>query len=58
MKSSELDIAILATDEVREEYVDAHGDYPDMFRLLLEKAAEWLDAGRAYHRSDLPCPAL
>lgn len=39
MKSSELDIAILATDEVRAEYVDAHGDYPDMFRLLLEKAA-------------------
>ncbi len=39
MKSSEVDIAILATDEVRAEYVDAHGDYPDMFRALLEQAA-------------------
>lgn len=39
LKSSEVDIAILATDEVRAEYIDAHGDYPDMFRVLLEKAA-------------------
>jgi GMP synthase-like glutamine amidotransferase len=39
LKSSEVDIAILATDEVREEYIDAHGDYPDMFRALLERAA-------------------
>ncbi len=39
MKSSEVDIAILATDEVREEYIDRHGDYPDMFRTLLERAA-------------------
>lgn len=39
MKSSEVDIAILATDEVREAYIDQHGDYPDMFRVLLEQAA-------------------
>lgn len=40
MKSSEVDIAILATDEVREEYIGTHGDYPDMFRVLLERAAQ------------------
>ena len=39
MKSSDVDIAILATDEVRSEYIDQHGDYPDMFAALLEKAA-------------------
>ncbi|MEM8767051.1 MAG: GMP synthase [Pseudomonadota bacterium] len=39
MKSSELDIAILRTDEVMADYQDAHGDYPDMFARLLETAA-------------------
>lgn len=39
MKSSEVDIAILATDEVRQEFIDEHGDYPDMFQELLEQAA-------------------
>jgi GMP synthase-like glutamine amidotransferase len=39
LKSSEVDIAILATDEVRAEYIDSHGDYPDMFTTLLEQAA-------------------
>ena len=39
LKSSDVDIAILATDEVRPEYIDTHGDYPDMFRMLLGKAA-------------------
>ncbi|MGD8416282.1 MAG: amidotransferase [Pseudomonadales bacterium] len=40
MKSSELDIAILRTDEVRPEFLDKHGDYPDMFERLLTRAAE------------------
>lgn len=39
MKSSELDIAILRTDEVLPQFVDVHGDYPDMFTRLLERAA-------------------
>ncbi len=39
MKSSEVDIAILRTDEVLPQFVCRHGDYPDMFTALLEKAA-------------------
>ena len=39
MKSSEIDIAVLRTDEVLPQFVGAHGDYPDMFKALLERAA-------------------
>ena len=39
MKSSEVGIAILRTDEVLPQFVGEHGDYPDMFAELLEKAA-------------------
>ena len=40
MKSSEpLTIAVLRTDEVMPQFVEAHGDYPDMFTGLLQRAA-------------------
>ena len=39
MKSSELGIAILRTDEVLPQFIDSHGDYPEMFSSLLNKAA-------------------
>lgn len=39
MKSSEVDIAILQTDEVLPQFAGEHGDYPDMFASLLEQAA-------------------
>jgi GMP synthase-like glutamine amidotransferase len=39
LKSSEVDIAILRTDEVLPQFVGRHGDYPDMFAALLEQAA-------------------
>ena len=32
-------IGILQTDSVREEFQDAFGDYPGMFRSLLSQAA-------------------
>ncbi|MCC5888585.1 MAG: GMP synthase [Gammaproteobacteria bacterium] len=34
-----LRIGILKTDRVREEFIDRHGDYPDMFHQLLRDAA-------------------
>lgn len=37
--SRPLCIGILKTDRVREEFVDRHGDYPDMFHQLLRDAA-------------------
>lgn len=41
MKSSDtLALAILRTDEVLPQFVDAHGDYPDMFSRLLRAAAQ------------------
>ena len=39
MKSSELDIAILRTDEVLPDFVGVHGDYPEMFESLLRAGA-------------------
>ena len=40
MKSSDaLRVAILQTDEVMPEFVGRHGNYPDMFAALLERAA-------------------
>jgi GMP synthase-like glutamine amidotransferase len=39
LKSSEIDVAVLRTDEVLPQFVGAHGDYPDMFKALLERAA-------------------
>ena len=39
MKSSELAVAILRTDSVLPQFVDAHGDYPQMFEGLLERSA-------------------
>ncbi len=39
MKSSELAIAILRTDEVLPQFIDSHGDYPEMFASLLNRAA-------------------
>ncbi len=39
LSSRALHIGILQTDRVREEFVDRHGDYPDMFHDLLLDAA-------------------
>ncbi len=39
MKSSELDLAILRTDEVLPQFQPAHGDYPMMFERLISRAA-------------------
>lgn len=44
-----LHIGVLQTDRVREEFVERHGDYPDMFRQLL------LDAARA---AGMPTPVF
>lgn len=38
-------IGILQTDSVRPEFRDRHGDYPDMFRALLSRAAREAAAG-------------
>jgi len=42
--SRSLRIGILKTDRVREEFVDRHGDYPDMFHQLLRDAARAVGA--------------
>lgn len=39
MKSSELSIAILRTDEVLPQFIESHGDYPEMFSSMLQQAA-------------------
>lgn len=44
MKSSELRVAILQTDEVLPQFLDDHGDYPDMFARLLHKAVAESDS--------------
>lgn len=57
MKSSELDIAILQTDEVSPEFIGSHGDYPQMFEALLRAGAENREVPVAinFHTYDARC---
>ncbi len=45
--AADVRIGILQTDRVRDELVDAHGDYPDMFAGVLARGARRVDAGLA-----------